>query len=166
MALNWNDIESSTMSTAEYLTYLKDKENLKENYRKYSPKKSILNKISQNVSKKNENLNILAIGAEWCKDCVKQVPRMLKIVKSINSNLIHFEILYGIKTNPFHKQGELPWHKERSPPEATDPKFGLEAIPTFYFFNKLGRFLGRIVESPEENNSLEEDILKIIETNL
>ena len=46
------------------------------------------------------------------------------------------------------------------PPEAVDPKFNLSAVPTFYFFNGEGKFLGKIIERPTK--SLEEDILDIL----
>jgi hypothetical protein len=76
------------------------------------------------------------------------------------------KVLYGIMKNALHKPGETIWHKKRSPPEATDPKFDLGAIPTFYFFNKSGKYLGEIVENPKDQSTLEEDILQIIEKNL
>ncbi|MFW9819248.1 MAG: hypothetical protein ACFFE5_06520, partial [Candidatus Thorarchaeota archaeon] len=42
------------------------------------------------------------------------------------------------------------------------PKFDLRAIPTFYFFNNSGEYIGVIVENPEYNSTLEEDLLKIL----
>jgi len=153
------------MNPEEYLEHIKEKEDLMENYDTYSPKEDIIKKISLLVSDKKEMINLLAIGADWCHDCAKQVPSMLKIVNNINENIIKFRILYGVKTNPFHKEDEPLWHKEKSPPEATKPKFNLEAIPTFYFFKKDGQYVGRIVEGPAENSTLEQEILDIVKEN-
>lgn len=166
MELKWNDIKSSTMDTTEYMEHIKQKEDMRENYKNYSPKRETLKKISNLLSEKEEVLYILAIGADWCHDCAKQVPSMMKVVQNIKENLINFQILYGVKTNPFHKEDEPLWHENRSPPEATNPKFDLEAIPTFYFFNNEGKYLDRIVEKPKENSTLEEDILEILQNNL
>jgi len=166
MDLKWEDIKSSTKTTDEYLKYIKEKDNMIKNFEDYTPKKEILDHIKKFLSENNQKLKILVIGAEWCHDCAKRVPNMTKIMKQINTNRIQFEVLYGVKTNPFHKEDEPLWHKTHSPPEATNPKFDLEAIPTFYFFNKEGRFLGRIIERPEENSTLEEDILEILHDNL
>ena len=91
---------------------------------------------------------------------------MVKIIKSIDSGKIEFRILYGIIINALHKPGEIIWHKKRSPPEATNPKFDLKAIPTFYFFNKAGRLLDVITENPKVDSTLEEDFLEILETKL
>ncbi|MBD3211606.1 MAG: hypothetical protein GF311_03280 [Candidatus Lokiarchaeota archaeon] len=166
MAIRWDDIESSTMNPADYLDYVEKDTKLKENYNQYSPNEEILDKISNIITKKNEKVNLLAIGAEWCKDCAKQVPAMLKIANSLENDIFHFEILYGVKTNPFHKEDEPLWHEKHSPPEATDPRFALEAIPTFYIFTKEGTYLGRIVEGPEDKKTLEEEILEILEKDL
>jgi hypothetical protein len=154
------------MNLEDYLDYIQKHPKLKENYKQYSPNKEILDKISNIITKKNERVQLLAIGAEWCKDCSEQVPAMLKIAILIENNIFHFEILYGVKTNPFHKEDEPLWHEKHSPPEATNPKFALEAIPTFYFFTKEGTHLGRIVEGPQDKKTLEEEILEILEENL
>ncbi|MFW9881956.1 MAG: hypothetical protein ACFFG0_53515, partial [Candidatus Thorarchaeota archaeon] len=99
-------------------------------------------------------------------DCSRNVPNMIKIAKEINTEDFELKILYGIMKNALKKSGETIWHKKRSPPEATDPKFALKAIPSFYFFNKTGEYLGVIVENPEYQSTLEEDILKILEKSI
>jgi hypothetical protein len=91
---------------------------------------------------------------------------MIKIAKEMKNGDLELRVLYGIMINGLHKPGETIWHKKRSPPEATDPKFALSAIPTFYFFNKSGEYLGVIVENPEDKSTLEQDLLKILERNL
>lgn len=166
MDLKWDDIKSSTMNTEKYLEHIKEKKDMINNFNTYSPNEDVIEQISTLLSDKNEEINLLAIGADWCHDCAKQVPSMLKIIKNLNNTPIKFRILYGVKTNPFHKEDEPLWHKEKSPPEATDPKFNLEAIPTFYFFKKDGQYVGRIVEGPAENSTLEQEFLKILEINL
>jgi len=112
---------------------------------------------------KNEQLKIVAFGADWCPDCHKNVPRMIKLVKRLKTDDVELRILYGIMINALHKQEESIWHKTRSPPEAVNPKFELKAIPTFYFFNKQGEYLGRIVEHPRD--TIEEDTLNIMKEN-
>ena len=91
---------------------------------------------------------------------------MIKIVKSMGSNNIELKILYGVMVNALHKPGETLWHKQRSPPEAVNPKFDLRKIPTFYFFDGSGKYLGVIVENPKHGSTLEEDGFEIIEKNL
>lgn len=162
--LKMNDLISPTMTSDEYLEIYGDK--LSRVYESYESKSGILEKIKQLLKNKEEKLKIVALGADWCPDCSRNIPRMIRLVKDINSKDVNLKILYGIMVNALHKPGEAIWHKKRSPPEATDPKFELKAIPTFYFFNNAGNYIGVIVEHPKWASTLEEDILEILEKNL
>ena len=162
--LKWSDFVSPTMTPNEYLKIYKDKIN--RDYENYEPKSDILEKIKDLLRAKKEKLHIIALGADWCPDCSRNVPRMIKIVNDSNTHDIDLKILYGIMVNALHKPGETIWHQKRSPPEATDPKFNLKAIPTFYFFNEAGEYIGVIVENPKWTSTLEEDIMEILERNM
>lgn len=159
-SLKWEDLVSPTMTPDEYLKTYKNK--VKKDYEKYQPKSKVLENIKEILKTKKEKVKIMALGADWCPDCSRNVPSMIKIAKEMNSEDFELKILYGIMVNALHKPGETIWHKKRSPPEATDPKFDLRAIPTFYFFNSSGEYLGVIVENPEYKSTLEEDMLKIL----
>ena len=161
--VTWNDIISPTMSPDDYMKQFKDK--LAFNYKTYEPKKEVLRKITQILTSRNEKLRIVVLGAEWCPDCNKNIPRMIKIIKSLKDGIDEFKILYGIMVNALHKPDEPLWHKSRSPPEAVDPKFDLKAIPTFYIFNSSGRLLDVIIENPKDDSTLEEDPLSILNKN-
>ena len=162
--LKWNDLVSPTMTPEEYLKIYTDK--IRKEYENYEPKIDILNRIKDFLKDKKEKLKVVALGADWCPDCSKNIPRMIKILKDIETHDVDLKILYGVMVNALHKPGETIWHKKQSPPEATDPKFDLRAIPTFYFFNDAGDYLGVIVEHPKWTSTLEEDILEILEKEL
>jgi len=158
--VKWSDVISPTMTPDEYLKIYKDK--IAYNYKTYKLKIKVIKKIEELINNFNEIIKILVFGADWCPDCSKNIPRMIKIIKYMNMNNVDVKILYGIMKNAFQKPGETIWHKTRSPPEAVDPKFDLKKIPTFYFFNKNGDYLGAIVENPKDKSTLEEDMLEII----
>ncbi len=162
--LKWSDLISPTMAPKEYMKIFGD--NAKKIYESYEPKSNIIEKIRDLLKDKKEKLKIVALGAEWCPDCNRNLPHMIKIVENIKTENIEFRILYGIMVDGLHKSGKKIWHKTRSPLEATDPKFDLKAIPTFYFFNNSGEYLDVIVENPGYQSTLEEDILKILKRNL
>ena len=162
--LKWEDLVSPTMTPDEYLENYGNKIN--KVYDKYLPKSDVLDKIKELLKDKKDRVKIVALGADWCPDCSRNVPSMIKIAKEINTKDFELRILYGIMVNALHKPEETIWHKKRSPPEATDPKFDLRAIPTFYFFNNSGEYLGVIVENPEYKSTFEEDILKILKNYL
>jgi len=161
--LKYNDLISPTLSPDDYFELYKDKQVIKSNFESYTPKLEILDKIKKILKEKDQKLMIIALGADWCPDCTSNLPNMIKIIKTIDSDDVTLQILYGIMVNALHKPGEVVWHKKRSPPEAIDPKFGLKAIPTFYFFNKTGDLIGLIVEHPKWHSTLEEDMLEILE---
>ena len=161
MSLKWSDIKSETLSPDEYLEKYKGKSEIMKNYEKYVPKSKHVKKILNILHSNQDGLKILAIGAEWCHDCAEQVPSMIKLIKELNSDEIEMKILYGIKVNAFRKPGDILWDKKHSVPEAVDPKFNLEAIPTFYFF-KDDELIGRIVEHPNFLSSLEKDFCNIL----
>ncbi len=162
--LKWSDLVSPTMSPDDYLKYYGDK--IGNIYRTYEPKVNALEKIKALLENKNEKLKIVALGADWCPDCNRNVPKMIKNIKTIKSKNIDLRILYGVMVNALHKPGESIWHEKRSPPEAIDPKFNLKKIPTFYFFNGNDDLIGIIVENPKWESTLEEDLLEILEEKL
>ncbi|MFW9969829.1 MAG: thioredoxin family protein [Candidatus Odinarchaeota archaeon] len=162
--LKWDDIVSPTLNPEEYLELYGNK--VKKVYESYEPKSDVLSKIKELLKSKKEKLRIVVLGADWCPDCSRNIPSMIKIKYKIKTEDFELKILYGIMKNALNNSEDTIWHKKRSPPEATDPKFDLKAIPTFYFFNKSGEYLGVIVENPEHKSTLEEDILKILKANL
>jgi hypothetical protein len=161
--LRWEDIVSPTMTPEDYMNKYWDK--IKLNYKTYEPKTETLQQITNFLTSRKEKLRIVVLGADWCPDCNRNLPRMIKIIRSLKNIDFDFKILYGIMVNALHKSGEPLWHKTRSPPEAINPKFTLKAIPTFYFFNSSGALLGTIVENPKAQSTLEEDILAILQHN-
>ena len=163
VSLKWSDLVSPTLSPDEYL---KTDDKLRLSSESYNPKVDILKRIKNLLISKNQKLKIVALGADWCPDCTINVPKMIKIIKSMNTTDVDLQILYGIMVDGFHKSGQKIWHKTRFPPEALNPKFNLKKIPTFYFFNKEGDYLGAIIENPKWGSTLEEDTLEIIEENL
>ena len=162
--LKWEDLISPTMSPDDYLKAYGEKTEF--TYKNYEPKLDILEKISALLKEKKEKLKIVALGAEWCSDCSRNVPKMIKNVKLMKSNDVNLQILYGIMVNALHKPGEVIWHKLRSPPEAVKDIFDLKKIPTFYIFNENGKLIGIIVENPKYSSTLEEDLLEILEKKL
>jgi len=161
--LTWKDIVSPTMTLDVYMKQYGGK--IAFNYKTYEPKEEILQKIAQLLISRNQKIRIVVLGAEWCPDCNKNIPRMIKIINNLKNVEIDLKILYGIMVNALHKPDEPLWHKTRSPPEAVNPKFDLKAIPTFYFFDSSGKLLDVIIENPKPQSTLEEEFLAILKEN-
>lgn len=163
--LKWSDIKSKTMNTRDYLEFIQSKKSALKNHDDYQPKAEIIQKTQELLSKTAKYFRVLAIGAEWCGDCSKNVPRMVKIIEAINNPKMEFKILYGVMVNPLKKREGHTWHEKRSPPEAVNPKFDLKAIPTFFFFIDEV-YVGRVIEEPQRFETFEEELLHALESNL
>ncbi len=161
--LHWSDIVSPMMTRDEYDIKFKDEAPIQENYAKYIPKSEVIKKISDILSSKNKTIKILAMGAAWCKDCKNQIPYLLKIVDALPSERVAVRFLYGIKTDPYRKQGDIKWSARHSPPEAVNPKFAANKIPMIYFFNSTGSLLTMIEERPQKYPTIEEILLSVLE---
>ena len=161
--LMWSDIVSPIMTRDEYDTKFKDEAPIQENYSEYIPKSEVIKKISDILSSKNKTIKILAMGAAWCKDCKIQIPHLLKIVDALPSERIAVRFLYGIKTDPYRKPGDVKWSERHSPPEAVNPKFAVNKIPMIYFFNGSGALLDMIEERPHKYPTIEEELLASLE---
>jgi hypothetical protein len=143
--LKWEDLVSPTMKPDDYLKEYEEKIALY--YKAYEPKLDILDQITKLLNEKKETLKTVALGADWCPDCTRNVPRMIKIMKLMKNRDENFKILY-------------------SPPFEVKTHFNLKRLPTFYFFNGSGDLLGIIVENPKNSSTLEEDLLEILEDKL
>ncbi len=103
-----------------------------------------------------DQIVVVAIGAEWCKDCVANIPVL---------DLIHEEtgmpvyILDGVKTDPLNPNRK--WAVPPSPPEVN--KLKIKAIPTILLYTPDGVEIARIIENPQILPTLEEELLYLIE---
>lgn len=130
-------------------------------FQSYSPHPAKLDKIRAWLDQNDENLQIRAFGAVWCKDCKEQLPRIAKIAKILNDPRFTVEILGNIKVKaPYDRiEGKTIWKSPPSQPETNDIRFDMFHIPAFFIFNKEGKCLGKIDEKPEHTKSMEAEVL-------
>ncbi|QEE17393.1 thioredoxin family protein [Promethearchaeum syntrophicum] len=160
--LKLSDIKSKTTPSKDYIA---SNELYKGNFRKYHPNLEKTNKIKDFLDKNAEKITIVAFGASWCKDCVKNLPELAKIDDTVKDERFKVEVLSNIKVKaPYAREKGKPiWISPPSPPEAIDLKFDMFHIPAMYIFNKTGDCLGKIDENPEYKDTLEEEILYYLE---
>ena len=88
--LKLSDLVSLTMSPNEYLKKYSDKIEL--NYNKYEPKPEVLAKITELLKYKEEKLNNVALSADCCSACSRNIPQIIKIVKLLNNKNLDLKI--------------------------------------------------------------------------
>jgi hypothetical protein len=118
----------------------------------YSPKQDILTLIKKNA----EQFIVVAIGAEWCKDCVTNIP-VLDLIHEVTGLRVY--VLGGVKTDPLNPERQ--WAVPPSPPEVDT--LGIRAIPTILLYTPEGTEIARIIENPQILPTLEEELLYLIE---
>lgn len=121
----------------------------------YTPKPKILEAIKKNANQ----FIIVVIGADWCKDCVTNIP-VLDLVHEATDLPVY--ILGGVKTDPLNSDRQ--WAVPPSPPEVDT--LNIKAIPTILLYTPDGTEVARIIENPQILPTLEEELLYLMENYL
>ncbi len=151
--LNKAQFENMLSRTKSVTNYI---EKMSLNYRpkyltrraEYSPN----HKVLEEIKKIADQFVIVAIGAEWCKDCVTNIP-VLELIQEATGLRIY--VLGGVKTDPLNPNKQ--WAVPPSPPEVETLK--IVAVPTILIYTLQGMEIGRISENPEIKPTLEEELL-------
>ncbi|MEM2142438.1 MAG: thioredoxin family protein [Candidatus Thorarchaeota archaeon] len=100
---------------------------------------------------------IVVLFADWCGDARRVVPVLSLLEKRLGIKVIAL----GGMTKPPYGSTEL-WQVPPSPREVNI--FGVTASPTIIVFDKSGEEVGRMRTRPRMAKTVEEEILKIIES--
>ena len=124
---------------AKLVTYTRDELGTIDEYEQYRPRLDTV----QRIKKLLPDAQVEIVGASWCGDCRRQIPRFAALAERLNT-----------------------WSVELlGDDRATRERLSIQRIPTFIVrASKGGKELGRIVETPA-SDSLEEDLLAIAEAN-
>ncbi|UCE10443.1 MAG: thioredoxin family protein [Candidatus Thorarchaeota archaeon] len=118
--------------------------------------------VVEKLREYENDYTIVAIFADWCGDARKVIP-----VLSLLEEQTNFEIraLGGMVKPPY---GEFPKRNWAVPPSPVEvDTFGITSSPTIIIFRKdTGKEIGRIKTRPRMTNTVEDEILKIIEDSL
>jgi len=155
MSVSLSEIKNKTVSANHYIDSLKQpfREKFLTRKQTYQLKREAINQLEKSVDK----CVIVAFSAEWCKDCAANIPVLALISETIG---LEVRIFGGLKKDPLNLKRK--WKIPPSPPEVET--FHVDKIPLIILFDKKGREIGRIIENPKEKPTLEEEILKILET--
>ena len=97
----------------------------------------------------------VAFSAVWCKDCVSNIPVLALVSEKTG---LEVRIFGGIKKDPLSHS-----HKWRIPPSPPETElYNIEKLPTILILDLDGREIGRIVENPKKQPTLEQELLEII----
>lgn len=126
---------------------------------KYEARRSEYTLKSETLKNLKEAANqfvVVAIGADWCKDCVANIP-VLDLIHEATGMPVY--ILGGVKTDPLNPNRQ--WAVPPSPPEVDILQ--IKAIPTILLYTPDGVEVARIIENPQILPTLEEELLYLLE---
>jgi thiol-disulfide isomerase/thioredoxin len=118
------------------------KERYDEEYPAYMPDSTVIDSLKLLV----KDQKITVVLGTWCGDSKLQVPHFLKIIDELG---IPEERLKFISVDGSKKAED-----------GILKGLNIQRVPTFIFYDKEKKEIGRIIESPE--NTLEEDMLQIL----
>lgn len=153
MNINLSEIRRKTVAVNQYIDSLKQPFHEKFLTRKQTYQ---LNREATNqLEKFADKYIIVAFSAEWCKDCATNIPVLALLSEATR---LEVRIFGGLKKDPLSHTRK--WRIPPSPPEVKT--FNVDKIPLITLFDKRGREIGKIIENPREEPTLEEELLKII----
>lgn len=147
-------IEKRTVSVTKYLDKIPQSFSKKFLKRKQSYR---LDEVAlQRLRSYVKDIVIVVFSAEWCKDCAKNIPVLASIAEITGMKI---RVFGGLKADPLNPKER--WRIPPSPPEVKT--FNVQRTPTIIVFDRQGKQLGAIIENPRPENTLEEEILQIIQ---
>ena len=148
------ELQKRTISIQEYLDTLQQPYKAKFLERKHSYR--LADELMSTLKEYAQDVVIIVFSADWCKDCAANVPVLALLSEKTG---IPVTVFGGLKTNPLNPR-EM-WKIPPSPPEVK--MFNVRRIPCIIVFTKQGKKLGTIIEHPKQGNTLEREILDIIQ---
>lgn len=143
-----------TVSVDKYIDRMTQpfKEKFSERKQTYQLSKEAVEKLRSYA----KDVVIVVFSAEWCKDCAANVPVLALLAEKAG---LKVKVFGGLKRDPLNpKEG---WRIPPSPPEVKT--FNVQKTPHIIIFDRQGKQLGTIIENPKPENTLEEEILHIIQ---
>ncbi|MFV0248811.1 MAG: TlpA family protein disulfide reductase [Tenacibaculum sp.] len=93
-----------------------------------------------------KQVKIIGFMGTWCSDSMREIPTFYKLLDQADFNFKNLEI-FGLDRN---KKGK-----------GLEKGYNIIRVPTLIFY-KNGREIGRFVEHPLNDSTIEADILKIV----
>jgi len=151
---NLKTITKRTVSVDNYINKMAQlfKEKFSKRKLTYQPNEKAVLRLRSHA----KDVVIVVFSAEWCKDCAAYVPVLGFLAEKTNMKV---RVFGGLKIDPLNPEEK--WRIPPSPPEVKT--FNVWNTPHIIIFDKQGKQLGTIIENPRPGNTLEEEILHIIQ---
>lgn len=103
--------------------------------------------VEELKKEKLSTYTIIVVLGTWCGDSHREVPRLMKILESVNY--------------PEQKLTIIAVNRKKEAPGGEEGVYNIQRVPTI-IVQKYGKEIGRIIESPA-SGYLERDLLQIVQ---
>jgi thiol-disulfide isomerase/thioredoxin len=135
--------------------YVSESSKAKEAFDKRHTEYRLNSSAVEELKRKAGAYLVVAFSAEWCPDCVRNVPVLDLIAEATGLEVRVFgHIMRDSKSN------RRRWAVPPSPPEVDE--FNVEKIPLIVVLRRDGEKAGEIVENPTLGKTLEQALLEIM----
>jgi len=131
---------SGNVTQAQLAADAEFKDAYAKEYEQYKPQ------VSEQLAQKLRSKKVLIVMGTWCADSKMQVPRLLKILNTLNF--------------PQQQLTIIAVDNKKKEPHALVKKYRIKRVPTFIIMNTKGKTLGRITEKP--GKTIEQDLERIL----
>ena len=155
MPINLKEIRTRTVSPNDYINSLEEpfKEKFLTRKQTYQPNQEAISQLKGFAGK----YVIIAFSGAWCKDCALNIPVLALINETAG---VEVRVFGGLKKDPLDQV-----HKWRIPPSPQEVEaLNVEKIPLVIVTDAEGKEIGRIVEKPSHQPTLEQEIIEIIKS--
>jgi len=148
------DIRKRTLSVRQYVDGAEPaaRDTMLEKYRSYKLDIKVLESLKTAV----RGVTCVVFSASWCKDCKEALPVLLHLEEKVS---LEVRVFGTVKTSPL--KPDQKWAVPPSPPEMNEWK--ITHIPWIEFFDPRGKRIGTIIEKPHVKETLEAEVLYILE---
>jgi len=147
------EIRKKTVTAKEYINSLEQP--FKEGFLARKRTYQLHTETVKQLKELKERYEVVAFSAAWCKDCAANIP----VLALLNDETgLEVRVFGGIKKDPLSHL-----HKWRIPPSPREIElFTVDKLPCILILDIAGNEIGRIVEAPKRQPTLEQEMLELI----
>jgi thiol-disulfide isomerase/thioredoxin len=149
------DVSKLRKGSESVRDYVAEPSKAKDTFHKRRAEYELDAAVVKKLKKRAKEYTVIVFSAEWCPDCMRNVPVLDMIAEATGLEVRAFgHIMRDAKSNT------RKWAVPPSPPEVDE--FKVDKIPYMVVLKKNGEKAGEIIENPPAGVTLEQAILNII----
>jgi thiol-disulfide isomerase/thioredoxin len=149
------DVEKLRRGSESVRDYVSEPSRAKEAFDKRRAEYKLDAAVVKELKKRAKDYFIVAFSAEWCPDCMRNVPVLDMLAETTGLEVRVFgHVMRDAKSNT------RKWAVPPSPPEVYE--FSVPKIPLIAVLRKEGEMVGEIVENPLPGVTVEKALLDMM----